>query len=103
MQKGFSVVMKQFKIKTSEDNRLNRNRDVVENLSHTDDLKTEEMLQTSPKTPLGQLLAKIAQLPEVRYEKITAVRRQINMGQYEIDEKLDAAIDKMLEELLVEP
>lgn len=85
----------------SSNNRLNFNE--FDKLDHADDLKTEEMLQTTAKTGLGQLLEKISQLPEVRYEKITTVRRQISMGEYQIDEKLDASIDKLLEELFVEP
>ncbi|MEN6385830.1 MAG: flagellar biosynthesis anti-sigma factor FlgM [Phycisphaerales bacterium] len=98
--------MKQFRTQNSDarlssNNRLNFNE--FEHLDHTDDMKTEEMLQSSTKTGLGQLLNKIAQLPEVRYEKITTVRRQISMGEYEIDEKLNASIDMLLEELFVEP
>jgi anti-sigma28 factor (negative regulator of flagellin synthesis) len=68
-----------------------------------DDCKTEELLQAGAKTPLGQLLEKMAELPEVRFEKVLNIRRQICRGQYKLDEKLDAAIDKMLEELLIEP
>jgi anti-sigma28 factor (negative regulator of flagellin synthesis) len=103
--KGFSG-MKQIRTQNSDarlssNNRLNFNE--FDQLDHTDDLKTEEMLQSTSKTGLGQLLEKISQLPEVRYEKITTVRRQISMGEYEIDEKLDASIDKLLEELFVEP
>jgi anti-sigma28 factor (negative regulator of flagellin synthesis) len=96
--------MKQFKAQlnnTLANNRLNL--DECEDLNHADDVKTEEMLQSANKKPLAQLLDKIAQLPEVRYEKITTVRRQISMGEYQIDEKLDATIDRLLEELIVEP
>jgi anti-sigma28 factor (negative regulator of flagellin synthesis) len=92
--------MKRSKIEnsnTSSNDRIN-----FYELNPSDDLRTEEMLQNSPRTPLGQLLDKIAQMPEVRYEKVTTVRRQINMGEYQIDEKLDASIDKLLEELIVE-
>jgi hypothetical protein len=96
--------MKQFKTQlhnTQANNRLNLND--CEELNPTDDIKTEEMLQSSAQKPLSQLLNKIAQLPEVRYEKITTVRRQISMGEYELDAKLDATIDRLLEELIVEP
>ncbi len=72
-------------------------------LGFKDDCKTEELLQAGTKTPLGQLLEKIAELPEVRFEKVLSVRRQICRGQYKLDEKLNATIDKMLEELLTEP
>ncbi len=79
-----------------------RSLDNCQDLNPADDMRTEEMLQSEAKQPLSQLLDKIAQLPEVRYEKITTVRRQINMGEYQIDEKLDATIDRLLEELIVE-
>ncbi len=74
----------------------------IEKLSSTDDLRTEELLQAGAETPLGQLLEKVAKLPEVRLEKISTVRRQICLGKYQLDEKLDATIDKLLEELIVE-
>lgn len=97
--------MKRSKLQNPDNKLSSRNRLINENeidsLNLSDDLRTEEMLKTSSKTPLGQLLNRIAQLPEVRYEKITTVRRQISLGEYEIDEKLDATIDKMLEELLI--
>jgi anti-sigma28 factor (negative regulator of flagellin synthesis) len=72
-------------------------------LSLKNDRKTEELLQTSSQTPLGQLLEKISKLPEVRTEKVINLRRQICNGQYKVDEKLDATIDKILEDLLIEP
>ncbi|HBG60687.1 MAG TPA: hypothetical protein DDX37_02420, partial [Candidatus Omnitrophica bacterium] len=82
--------------------RLTSNQNGFEKLNSIDDLSTEEILQAPAKTPLGQLLEKIAELPEVRYEKISTVRRQICMGEYQLDEKLDASIDMLLEELIVE-
>ena len=85
--------------------RINRLPSQV-NLYHTlclkDDRKTEELLQAGAKTPLGQLLEKMSKLPEVRFEKVLNLRRQICRGQYKLDEKLDATVDKMLEELLIE-
>jgi anti-sigma28 factor (negative regulator of flagellin synthesis) len=95
--------MKDFK--TQSHNTIANSRrglDNCQDLNPADDMRTEEMLQSETKQPLSQLLDKIAQLPEVRYEKITTVRRQINMGEYQIDEKLDATIDRLLEELIVE-
>jgi len=92
-------------LKTHANNALANDRFNLtdrELLNPADDIRTEEMLQSAAKKPLAQLLDKIAQLPEVRYEKITAVRRQISMGEYQIDEKLDATIDRLLEELIIE-
>jgi hypothetical protein len=67
-----------------------------------DDHATEELLQADMQSPLGQLLGKIAELPEVRFEKVLTVRRQICSGLYRADDKLDATIDRMLEDLLIE-
>jgi anti-sigma28 factor (negative regulator of flagellin synthesis) len=76
---------------------------LYQTLGFKDDCKTEELLQAGAKTPLGQLLEKMVELPEVRFEKVLSIRRQICKGQYKLDEKLDATIDRMLEELLIEP
>lgn len=90
-------------IKTEKtNNKLSSIKKRYEKLSAMDGLKTEDILQVTAKTPLGQLLEKISKLPEVRYEKVSTIRRQINLGEYQLDEKLDASIDKLLEELLVE-
>jgi anti-sigma28 factor (negative regulator of flagellin synthesis) len=82
-------------------NRLLSRINFRETLSYKDDCKTEELLQAGAKTPLGQLLGEMAKLPEVRFEKVLNVRSQICQGQYKLDEKLDATVDKMLEELLI--
>ena len=44
--------------------------------------------------------AKIAALPEVRTEKIAAAREQIANNTYEKQERLDAAVDNLLDDLL---
>jgi len=88
--------------KLSSTKRLAVVQSRYQKLNPSDDLKTEEILQAQTKTALGQLLGKISQLPEVRYEKISTVRRQISLGEYQIDDKLDASIDRLLEEIFVE-
>jgi hypothetical protein len=45
------------------------------------------------------VLRKIASLPEVRKEKVLDVRRQLTEGKYDLDERLDVALDKVLEHL----
>jgi negative regulator of flagellin synthesis FlgM len=50
-------------------------------------------------SPLGQMLDGIDRLPEIRYEKVAEVRRQISAGIYETPEKLDVALDRLLDEL----
>lgn len=60
----------------------------------------KEMFGDSNATPLGQLLEMIGSLPEIRQEKVYNVRDQLNTERYDIDNTLDSAIDKVLEELL---
>ena len=93
--------MEQIKVQKTN-NRLSSLKEKREKLDSADDLRTEEILDANTKNPLGQLLEKISELPEVRYEKVSSVRRQICLGEYQIDEKLDVSIDKLLEELFVE-
>jgi hypothetical protein len=51
-------------------------------------------------TPIGRLLKIVASLPEIRQEKVTDIRRQIDCGQYNLIGNLDEALDKIIEELL---
>ena len=64
-----------------------------------DDLVMEKILENISTTPIGQVLKKIASLPEVRREKVLDVRRQITEGRYDINERLNIAVDKVLEDL----
>ncbi len=43
---------------------------------------------------------RIASLPKVRREKVLAVRRQLAEGKYPINERLNVALDKLLEDLI---
>ena len=51
-------------------------------------------------SPLGQMLDGIGQLPEIRQEKVDEIRRQLSAGSYESTEKLEVAVDRLLDELL---
>ncbi len=46
----------------------------------------------------AQFLSKIAMMPEIRMEKVEGIRQQIANGSYDSEEKLSAALDKMMEE-----
>jgi negative regulator of flagellin synthesis FlgM len=50
-------------------------------------------------SPLGQMLDGIGQLAEIRYERISEIRAQIESGSYESPEKLELALDRLLDEL----
>jgi negative regulator of flagellin synthesis FlgM len=50
-------------------------------------------------SPLGRMLDGISRLPEVRHEKIEEIRSQIASGVYETPEKLELALDRMIDEM----
>jgi hypothetical protein len=70
-----------------------------ENLVAEQDLLMEQILENINTTPIGQVLKKIASLPEVRKEKVLDVRRQLSKGKYRLNERLDIVLDKVLEDL----
>ncbi len=64
-----------------------------------EDFTMEQILDNINNTPLGQVLKKIAMLPEIRKEKVLRVRRQLTEGKYDLSTRLDVALDKVLEDL----
>lgn len=62
----------------------------------------DEFFENINSTPLGRLLKLIATMPEIRQQKVSRLRSQINDGQYDIKHNLDEALDKVLEELIAE-
>ena len=72
---------------------------VNENLVAEQDLLMEQILENINTTPIGQVLKKIASLPEVRKEKVLDLRRQLSKGKYKLNERLDIALDRVLEDL----
>jgi hypothetical protein len=70
-----------------------------ENLVAEQDLLMEQILENINTTPIGQVLKKIASLPEVRKEKVLDLRQRLSKGNYQLNERLDAALDRVLEDL----
>ena len=68
-------------------------------LAPDEDIIMEQILENIHTTPIGQLLKKIASLPEVRQEKILDVRQKLDEGKYDLSQRLDVAIDRVLEKL----
>lgn len=66
------------------------------------DVLTERLLDSMRSNPLSRLLSVIAGLPEVRIEKVQRARHQINQPEECWDTKMDMALDKVLEELIIE-
>ena len=50
-------------------------------------------------SPLGQMLDGISRLPDIRHEKVEAIRQQIASGVYDTPAKLEIALDRFLDEL----
>ena len=47
----------------------------------------------------AQLLNKLAEVPEIRMEKIEGLKELITTGRYETKEKVERAVEKLMEEL----
>jgi hypothetical protein len=72
-----------------------------EDLIADDDLLMEQILDNMNGTPLGQVLKKIAVMPEVRKQKVLKVRQQLTEGRYNLSERLDLALEKVLDDLKI--
>lgn len=60
------------------------------------------IMDTFTVTPLGRLLSIISSLPEIRHEKVSDIRSRIERGEYEINNNLDIALDRVLEEFITD-
>jgi hypothetical protein len=68
----------------------------------TEEFSDEQLLDHMQSNPLGRLLRLIASLPEVRRDKVLRARRDIQEDASEMDSRLDVALDRVLEELIME-
>lgn len=66
------------------------------------DFFVDQLFDSVETSPLGRLLKIISGLPEMRPEKLAIARRHIEQPDEIIDAQMDAALDKVLEELLSE-
>ncbi|MBN1982194.1 MAG: flagellar biosynthesis anti-sigma factor FlgM [Chitinivibrionales bacterium] len=64
----------------------------------------QQTSSTSPKSDsveisnMARLMSQVSAMPEIREEKVQAVREQLANGTYDIDGKLSIAIDRLLDE-----
>ena len=80
-----------------------RNFDLLTSeLSADDDVLMEQILENMNTTPIGQVLKKIAVMPEVRKQKVLDVRQKLSQGEYDLNVRLDQALEKVLDDLKVE-
>lgn len=68
-------------------------------LAHEDDLTMEEILENLNHTPIGQVLKRIASMPEVRRDKVLDVRQRLSRGDYHLNDRLDETLERVLEDL----
>jgi hypothetical protein len=74
---------------------------MFDGLTADDDLLMEQILDNMNSTPIGQVLKQIASLPDSRRQKVLRVRRQLTEGRYDLNEHLDVALEKVLDDLNV--
>ena len=91
--------MPNFNSKRRSQHRNCRVNSASKNFTADDDLIMEKILENLNTTPIGQVLKKIASLPEVRKDKVLNIRQQLTNGKYDLNERLDIALDKVLEDL----
>ncbi|MBI1901357.1 MAG: flagellar biosynthesis anti-sigma factor FlgM [Planctomycetia bacterium] len=48
---------------------------------------------------VGQLVARVQEMPEIRAEKVAEIRAQLAAGAYDVDGKLETALNRLLDEL----
>lgn len=73
--------------------------DIDQQTAAQQDMLAEEILDNMHFTPIGQVLMRIASLPEMRQKKVLDVRQQICDGSYDVNNRLDAVLEKVLEEI----
>jgi len=61
------------------------------------DVLMEQILEDLNTTPQEEVLKRIASLPRTRRDKVLDIRRQLTEGTYEVADRLDRAIDRVLE------
>ncbi len=77
----------------SQDAENDRRRDASPN----GDVLMERILENLNVTSQEEVLKRIASLPDIRRGKVLSIRRHITDGTYEVADRLDGAMDRILE------
>jgi hypothetical protein len=93
------VEMPDVRSNDQQENKGGQSRKAVDRSVLDDDVLMEAILENIHGTPIGQVLKRIGDLPEVRKGKVLSLRRRLDEGSYNIDDRLDAAMDRVLEDL----
>ena len=75
----------------------NARNDQGRDTSPTGDVSMKQILENMNATPQEDVLKRITSLPPIRQGKVLDIRRQITEGTYEVADRLDGAIDRVLE------
>jgi hypothetical protein len=67
--------------------------------SPRDDVATEHILETLNTTPWGVVLTRIGSLLGIRRGKVLNIRRQIAQGTYNVEDRLERATDRVLQDV----
>jgi len=76
-----------------QDARCDQGRDT----SPDGDVVMEQILENLNTTPQEEVLKRITSFPPNRQGKVRDIRRQIAAGTYEVADRLDTVIDRVLE------
>jgi negative regulator of flagellin synthesis FlgM len=67
--------------------------------THTGPVNQPQITDQLDLSPAAQHLEQIGQMPDIRADRVAELRAQIASGVYETPDKLDAALDRLLDEL----
>jgi hypothetical protein len=77
---------------------LEARNDQGRDTSPKDDGLMEQILENMRSTPWEEALKRIASSRHIRRGKVLSIRRQLTQGTYQMEDRLDGAIDRVLEE-----
>jgi len=83
-------------IQTTSQVNFSNKVQTVESQSVATQLDTADHVDISSE---AQMLASMNDISDIRAERVAEIREQIETGQYESADKMDAALDRMLDEL----
>ncbi len=59
----------------------------------------DELQISSAAQEAAQLVDQVKQMPDIRQDRVDAIRAQIAAGTYETDEKIQIAVERLLDEI----
>lgn len=62
--------------------------------------KADDGVDRAEFSERGQLLGRLASVPEIRVDKVADIRAQIEAGTYETGDKLDIAVERAVHDIL---